>query len=75
MGLLVPHAVRLVLGPSHRVLLPASALGGAVFLILCDLLARTIHPPIEIRLGVITALCGGPFFLVLLLRHYRQASL
>lgn len=74
-GLLVPHAVRLVLGPSHRVLLPASALGGAVFLILCDLLARTIHPPTEIRLGVITALCGGPFFLVLLLRHYRQASL
>ena len=74
-GLLVPHAVRLLLGPSHRVVLPASALGGAVFLILCDLVARTIHPPLEIRLGVVTALCGGPFFLVLLLRHYRQASL
>ena len=74
-GLLVPHAVRLLLGPSHRVVLPASALGGAVFLILCDLAARTIHPPTEIRLGVVTALCGGPFFLALLLRHYRQASL
>ena len=74
-GLLAPHAVRLLLGPSHRVVLPASALGGAVFLILCDLVARTIHPPTEIRLGVVTALCGGPFFLVLLLRHYRRASL
>ncbi len=74
-GLLVPHAVRLLLGPSHRVVLPASAVGGALFLIVCDLVARTIHPPTEIRLGVITALCGGPFFIVLLLRHYREASL
>jgi len=73
-GLLVPHAIRMLLGPSHRVVLPASALGGAAFLILCDLLARTIHPPTEIRLGVVTALFGGPFFLVLLLRHYREAS-
>jgi iron complex transport system permease protein len=73
-GLLVPHAIRMLLGPSHRVVLPASALGGAVFLIVCDLIARTIHPPTEIRLGVITALCGGPFFLVLLLKHYREAS-
>jgi iron complex transport system permease protein len=73
-GLLVPHAVRLLLGPSHRTLLPASAVGGALFLILCDLVARTIHPPLEIRLGVITALCGGPFFLALLLRHYREAA-
>jgi iron complex transport system permease protein len=74
-GLVVPHAIRLILGPSHRVVLPASALGGAVFLILCDLAARTVHPPMEIRLGVVTALCGGPFFLLLLLRHYREASL
>jgi iron complex transport system permease protein len=74
-GLLVPHAIRMMLGPRHRVVLPASALGGAVFLILCDLAARTLHPPTEIRLGVVTALCGGPFFLILLLRHYRAASL
>ncbi|HEY3738895.1 MAG TPA: iron ABC transporter permease [Bryobacteraceae bacterium] len=73
-GLVVPHAVRLVLGPSHRVVLPGSAVAGAVFLIVCDMIARTIDPPIEIGLGVITALCGGPFFLVLLLRHYREAS-
>jgi len=54
-GLVVPHAVRLLVGPSNRVLVPASGVAGAAFLILCDLLARTIHPPIEIRLGVITA--------------------
>jgi iron complex transport system permease protein len=70
-GLLVPHAVRLVLGPSNRTLLPASALAGGAFLVLCDLLARTIHPPTEIRLGIVTALCGGPLFIYLLLRQYR----
>jgi cobalamin transport system permease protein len=73
-GLVVPHAVRLVVGPSSRALLPASALGGAVFLILCDLLARTIHPPVEIRLGVVTSLVGGPVFLAMLLRRYRETS-
>jgi iron complex transport system permease protein len=70
-GLLVPHAVRLILGPSNRTLLPASALTGGTFLVLCDLLARTIHPPTEIRLGIVTALCGGPLFIYLLLRQYR----
>jgi iron complex transport system permease protein len=73
-GLLVPHAVRLILGPSNRPLLPASALTGGAFLVLCDLLARTIHPPTEIRLGVVTALCGGPLFIYLLLRQYRGVA-
>jgi iron complex transport system permease protein len=73
-GLLVPHAVRLVLGPSNRRLLPASALTGGAFLVLCDLLARTIHPPTEIRLGIVTALCGGPLFIYLLLRQYRGVA-
>jgi iron complex transport system permease protein len=73
-GLVVPHAVRLLVGPSNRALIPASALTGAAFLILCDLLARTIHPPVEIRLGVITALVGGPLFIVLLMRRYWEAS-
>ncbi len=73
-GLVVPHAVRLLLGPSNRALIPASALTGAAFLILCDLLARTIHPPVEIRLGVITALVGGPLFIALLMRRYWEAS-
>jgi iron complex transport system permease protein len=72
-GLIVPHAVRLLLGPAHRTLLPASAMAGAAFLIACDLVARTIVPPIEIRLGVVTALCGAPFFLLLLLRRLREA--
>lgn len=73
-GLIVPHAVRMIVGPSNRTLLPASAVFGAMFLILADLLARTIHPPTEIRLGVITALCGGPFFIALLMRRYREAG-
>ncbi|MGH9783686.1 MAG: FecCD family ABC transporter permease [Terriglobia bacterium] len=73
-GLIVPHGVRLLVGPSNRVLLPASAVAGAAFLILCDLAARTVHPPVEIRLGVITALCGGPIFIALLMRRYREAS-
>jgi iron complex transport system permease protein len=73
-GLLVPHGVRLILGPSNRALLPASALAGGAFLVLCDLLARTIHPPTEIRLGIVTALCGGPLFIYLLLRQYRGVA-
>jgi iron complex transport system permease protein len=70
-GLVVPHAIRLILGPSNRVLIFASALTGGVFLILCDILARTIHPPTEVRLGIVTALFGGPLFIVLLMRQYR----
>ena len=73
-GLVVPHAVRLVLGPGHRTLLPASAIAGATFLIACDLVARTVRPPAEIRLGVVTALCGAPLFLVLLLRNLRERA-
>ena len=71
-GLIVPHMIRLLLGPSHRILLPASALTGATFLISCDLIARTIHPPTEIRLGIITAAFGAPFFLYLLRRHRKE---
>jgi iron complex transport system permease protein len=73
-GLVIPHAVRLSVGPSNRVLLPASAIAGAAFLILCDLIARTIHPPTEIRLGIVTALFGGPVFIAMLLRRYRESS-
>lgn len=71
-GLVVPHAVRLLLGPAHRTLLPASAVSGAAFVMLCDLGARTLRPPAEIRLGVVTALCGAPLFLVLLMRRIRE---
>ena len=74
-GLVVPHIVRLVIGPRHRHLLPASALTGAAFLIVADLLARTLQRPQEVRLGIITALFGAPFFLFLLLRHNRSDGL
>ncbi|HEX8090216.1 MAG TPA: iron chelate uptake ABC transporter family permease subunit [Blastocatellia bacterium] len=71
-GLVVPHIVRLLIGPSHRRLIPASALTGAVFLIFADLLARTLHRPEEIRLGIITAVFGAPFFLYLLVSRRRE---
>jgi iron complex transport system permease protein len=67
-GLIVPHLIRLVAGPDHRVLLPASALTGAALLVLTDLLARTIVSPAELPIGVVTSLLGAPFFLFLLLR-------
>jgi iron complex transport system permease protein len=73
-GLIVPHVVRLFVGPGHRMLLPASCLTGAAFLIFCDLLARTLHPPTEIRLGIITAVFGTPFFLYLLVRKFREVN-
>jgi len=66
-GLITPHALRLLLGPDHRVLLPAAALGGALFLMAADTAARTILAPIELPVGILTALCGAPFFLYLLL--------
>jgi iron complex transport system permease protein len=68
-GIIVPHLVRLLVGSDHRIVLPASALFGAAFLIGCDALARTIMAPLELPVGVITALIGGPFFLWLLVRR------
>ena len=65
-GLIAPHIVRLLLGPSHRTLLPAAALFGGAFLVLADALARTMVSPAELPIGVLTALVGGPFFLWLL---------
>ncbi len=61
-GIVVPHLVRLIVGPDHRLVLPASALFGAAFLVGCDVIARTVMAPIELPVGVITALIGGPFF-------------
>lgn len=70
-GLIVPHIARSLVGPNHRQLLPASVILGAVFLVLSDALARTIMRPIEIPIGVITSLLGGPFFLFLLRKSRR----
>lgn len=67
-GLIMPHLSRLFVGPDHKVLLPVSGLIGAIFLLLCDGLARTVAIPLEIPIGVITALAGAPFFLYLLRR-------
>ena len=70
-GLMVPHICRLLVGPGHRYLAPASILAGGSFLTLCDTFARTIIAPAEIPVGVITALLGGPFFLALLIRDQK----
>jgi len=67
-GLIIPHISRLLVGPDHKVLLPVAGLLGAIFLLSCDVLARTIAVPLEIPIGVITALAGAPFFLYLLRR-------
>ena len=71
-GLVIPHMMRMLLGPDHRVLLPASALGGAMFLVFCDSLGRVIMPPAEVRVGIMTALLGTPYFLYLLRRMQKQ---
>jgi iron complex transport system permease protein len=73
-GLMVPHAMRLVAGHSHARLLPASLMAGGAFLTLCDALARTAWAPLEFPVGVVTALLGGPFFLWLLLGGSAERS-
>lgn len=68
-GIVVPHLVRLVVGADHRLVMPASALFGATFLIGCDLIARTVIAPLELPVGIVTAIIGGPVFLWLLFRR------
>ena len=68
-GIIVPHLVRLMVGADHRVVLPATALFGAAFLVACDVVSRTVLAPLELPVGIITALIGGPFFLWLLVRR------
>ncbi|MCS7481970.1 FecCD family ABC transporter permease [Umezawaea endophytica] len=70
-GLIVPHAVRLVVGPDHRKVFPVSLLAGAVFLVLVDLVTRTVDRPNEVPIGIFTAALGAPFFLALLRRRKR----
>jgi len=62
----VPHVMRSLLGPGHRRLIPATAIAGGIFLAVCDAVARTVLAPRDIPVGVLTALCGGPFFLFIL---------
>jgi len=74
-GLIVPHALRAVIGPDHRVLIPASVFGGAVLLTLCDTLARTVTAPAQLPTGAVTAVLGGPFFVLILVGQKRRAAL
>lgn len=71
-GLVVPHMMRMLIGPDHRNLLPASALAGAIFLVFCDTLGRVIMAPSEVRVGIMTALLGTPYFLYLLRRLQKN---
>ncbi len=72
-GIIIPHIMRRIVGTDHRILIPLSCFAGSIFLILSDLLARTIISPIELPVGVITALCGGPFFLYILNKTYTRS--
>lgn len=74
-GIVVPHVLRMVIGPDHRYLLPASALLGGTLLIFADMIARTIVPPAELPIGIITAFAGAPFFLWILLRGRSHMGL
>ncbi|WP_068311043.1 FecCD family ABC transporter permease [Polycladidibacter hongkongensis] len=71
-SIIVPHVLRQIIGPDHRVLLPASAIGGAFLLVLSDMIARTIVAPAELPIGIITAIIGAPVFLSILLSRRRQ---
>jgi iron complex transport system permease protein len=74
-GLIVPHTLRAILGPDHRLLLPASMFGGAVLLVICDTLARTVIAPALLPTGAVTTVLGGPFFIMILLGQKRRAAL
>jgi iron complex transport system permease protein len=71
-GLMVPHICRLLVGPDHLRLFPATWLFGGVFLVVCDTASRTVMAPTELPVGIVTSLLGGPFFLWLLLARQRE---
>jgi iron complex transport system permease protein len=70
----VPHLLRILVGPDHRRLIPAAALGGGLFLVVCDLVGRSVAPPFEIRVGIITAVIGSPYLLSLIVRTQKRAA-
>jgi iron complex transport system permease protein len=74
-GLIVPHTLRAIIGPDHRVLLPASILGGGILLVLCDTVARTIVAPAQLPTGAVTAVLGGPLFVAILIRQKQRAAM
>jgi iron complex transport system permease protein len=74
-GLVVPHAARLIVGSDHRSMLPFSAVGGAVFLVICDTLARSVMAPTELPVGAVTSLFGAPYFIYLLIKSKKKVGL
>ena len=70
-GLMIPHMMRLIVGPNHKVLIPATLFAAAIFMVACDTISRTLFPPLEIPIGVITAIIGAPAFIFLLKRKQR----
>lgn len=74
-GLIVPHLFRMIFGANHKVLIPVSFVGGALFLLICDTLARSVVPNMEVPVGIVTAIFGGPFFLFLLQRQKKKGAL
>jgi iron complex transport system permease protein len=70
-GLIVPHMMRMIVGPNHRVLIPTTCIAAAVFMVACDIISRTLFAPVEIPIGVITALIGAPVFIILLKKGKR----
>ena len=73
-GLIVPHAMRMLVGPNHKYLIPFSAIGGAIFLLICDTLARTMAAPSELPVGAVTALFGAPYFAYLLMKNKKKVA-
>jgi iron complex transport system permease protein len=71
-GLIIPHIARILVGPDHRILIPSSALAGAIVVIVCDTIARTVMSPAELPVGIITSLIGCPFFIYLVRRRKRS---
>ena len=71
-GLVIPHVIRLLIGPDHRWLIPGSAMAGAILLVVADSLARVVVLPAELPTGILTALLGAPFFIALLLQQRRE---
>ncbi|MFH0912758.1 MAG: iron ABC transporter permease [Candidatus Omnitrophota bacterium] len=65
-GLIIPHMMRLIVGPNHKILIPTTCLAAAIFMVACDIISRTLFPPLEIPIGVITAILGAPVFILLL---------
>ncbi len=73
-GLMIPHMMRLVVGPNHRALIPVTCLAAAIFMVICDILSRVVFPPVEIPIGVITAILGAPIFIILMKRKQRVGN-